>query len=539
MIFFGTEQFMGQRTAIIIGAGPAGLTAAYQLLEETDIKPIVLEMSGDIGGLSKTINYNGNRIDMGGHRFFSKSQRVMDFWLNIMPLQSKPAKDYAKTARIVKLSEDLNATDPEKTDRVMLARLRLSRIFFSKKFFDYPISLSYSTISNLGFSRTIRIALSYAKSCILPIKNERNLEDFLINRFGKELYLIFFKDYTEKIWGMSCDNIAADWGRQRIKGLSLRKSIGQAIKNLLSSGNPIYQEQGETSLISQFLYPKLGPGQLWQEVANIIKNKGGCVFVHKKVVALKRQGNRITKVIVVDQRTKEQTIHKADYFFSSMPVKELIAALNDDIPENLRDIANGLIYRDLITVGLLLKKLKIKNETKISTINNIIPDNWIYIQEKKVMLARLQIFNNWSPYMVRDDNLVWIGLEYICSLADPLRQKSDEQITEFAIDELAKMDIAEKRDVLDSVVVHMPKAYPAYFGTYSQFDKIRDYLDPIENLFLIGRNGMHRYNNQDHSMLSAMTAVENIKNGVLSKDNVWAVNTENEYHEYNRGRILI
>ena len=480
-----------QKTAIIIGAGPAGLTAAYELLNRTDIKPIIYEMTEDIGGISKTINYKGNRIDIGGHRFFSKSDRVMHMWKNILPSQ-------------------------------MLTRTRLSRIFFLRKLFDYPVSLNLNTFSNLGFMRIIKIGLSYVKIRLSPIKKEGSLEDFFINRFGKELYLTFFKDYTEKVWGIPCNKIRPEWGRQRIKGLSISKALLHAVKK---------QKNTETSLIGQFMYPKLGPGQMWEQVARIIKEKGGEIYLKHKVIGLKHHDNEMVEAVVKDEITSELITKTADYFFSTMPVKELIQSLQNGVPREVRHVANGLIYRDFITVGLLLRKLKIKNETGIKTINNIVPDNWIYIQERDVKLGRLQIFNNWSPYMVKDKNTVWIGLEYFCNEGDELWNQTDESFAKFAIDELAKIDIIEKEDVLDKVVIRMPKTYPAYFGTYDQFHVIRDFTDKFENLFLIGRNGMHRYNNQDHSMLTAMTAVENIINNIKSKHNIWAVNTEDEYHE--------
>ncbi|MFZ2146466.1 MAG: NAD(P)/FAD-dependent oxidoreductase [Sedimentisphaerales bacterium] len=522
---------MAEKTAIIIGAGPAGLTAAYELLDKTDIKPIIYEMTGDIGGISKTINYKGNRIDLGGHRFFSKSDRVMQWWENILPLQGVPARDDVVLGRDVPLSKKDNAPDPEKTDKVMLIRGRLSRIFFLRRFFDYPISLNLKTLSNLGLIRVIRIGLSYIKVRLFPIKNEESLQDFFLNRFGKELYLTFFKDYTEKIWGVPCDRIKAEWGAQRIKSLSVTKAILHAARGAVSRDSSIAQKKTETSLIGQFMYPKLGPGQMWEEVAKLVKEKGGKIYLNHKVVGLKSKDNKIIEVKVRPQITGDIKTARGDYFFSTMPVRELIHSLGERVPQEIQKVAQGLMYRDFMTVGLLLRKLKIKNETKIKTLNDIIPDNWIYVQERDVKLGRLQIFNNWSPYMVKDRGTIWIGLEYFCTQGDNLWNKSDDDFTNFAVDEFAKIDIIEKRDVLDSIVIRMPKAYPAYFGTYDQFHLIRNFTDKIENLFLTGRNGMHRYNNQDHSMLTAMKTVENIINGVKSKNNIWSVNAEQEYHE--------
>ena len=534
---------MSQKTAIIIGAGPAGLTAAYELLDKTDIKPIIYEKSEDIGGISKTVEYKGNHIDIGGHRFFSKNDRVMKWWQNIMPLQGAPAKDDLALGREVPLHKEclkreigqeeakkIAAPDPEKEDKLMLNRGRLSRIYFLRKFFDYPIKLNSNTIKNLGALRMTKIGLSYAKTVISPIKEENTLEDFYINRFGRELYGTFFDDYNIKLWGVSCSEIAPDFGAQRVKGLSITKVITHALKSGFSKNDSIEQKNVETSLIGQFMYPKYGPGQIWEEVARIITENGGEIHFNQEAVGIEHEGSGVKQIKIKDAKTGEIKTVEGDYFFSTMPVKDLINA-TENVPQNVQDVANGLIYRDFITVGLLLNELKIKNETKQKTINNVVPDNWIYIQERDVKIGRLQIFNNWSPYLVNDDSKTWIGLEYFCDEGDEYWTMSDEDFSKFAIDELAKIDIIDKKDVLDNVVIRVQKTYPAYFGTYDQFDTVKDFTNTFENLFLIGRNGMHRYNNMDHSMLTAMTAVDNIIKGVTSKDNLWCINTEEEYHE--------
>ncbi len=522
------------KTAIIIGAGPAGLTAAYELLDKTGITPIVLEASGDLGGIAKTVNYKGNRIDLGGHRFFSKSDRVVQWWLNIMPLQGKPSQDDLILNRHVPLAQDTAqhpAPDPQKTDIVMLVRNRLSRIFFLRKFFDYPITLNFNTFNNLGIVRLIRILCSYLYIRLSPIKNEKNLEDFFINRFGQELYVTFFKDYTEKVWGVSCQMIKPEWGAQRIKGLSISKAILHAIKNIFAKDRSIGQKNVETSLIEQFMYPKYGPGQMWEEVSRIVQNKGAVIHLHTQVIGLTLEQGCITQVSARDTSTGEIKIFKSDYVISTMAIKDLVQSISGPVPDDVRILAQGLQYRDFITVGLLLKKLKIKNKTKIKTVNDIVPDNWIYIQEPDVKLCRLQIFNNWSPYMVKDPDTVWVGLEYMLNETDDLWAKSDIEFAAFAVKELESICVIDAKDVLDNVVIRVLKAYPAYFGTYDQFDRIRSFTDTIQNLFLIGRNGMHRYNNQDHSMLTAIVAVENIVQGKTGKDDLWSVNVEKDYHE--------
>lgn len=524
-----------RKTAIIIGAGPAGLTAAYELVHKTDIKPVLIEATGSIGGISQTVDHKGNRIDIGGHRFFSKSARVMDWWQNILPLQGQPSRDDIVLHRRVPLSEAPNAPDPEKIDRVMLARHRVSRILYLRKFFNYPITLSFDTLSNLGFLQTMKVGISYIKTRLSPVKTIASLEDFFISRFGTELYETFFKSYTEKVWGVPCSKIKPEWGAQRIKGLSISKLLlnvaQRTFSRLFSADDSIDQKKTETSLIEWFMYPKFGPGQIWEEVARIIKDKGGEIHLGQEVVGLRHAGNAVTEIDVRDSGTGAVKKVRGDYFFSTMPVKDLIECIGNSAPTAVRRVAKGLQYRDFITVGLLLKKLKLKNGTKEKTVNNIIPDNWIYVQEKEVKIGRIQIFNNWSPYLVKDLNTVWMGLEYFCNEGDDLWNKSDGDFCAFAISELAAIGVIEKKDVLDSIVIRMKKTYPAYFGTYDDFSAIREYIDRFENLYLIGRNGMHRYNNQDHSMLTAMAAVENIVNNIKSKDNIWDINTEDDYHE--------
>lgn len=286
----------------------------------------------------------------------------------------------------------------------------------------------------------------------------------------------------------------------------------------------------ETSLIGQFMYPKYGPGQIWEEVARIITNHGGEIYMSHQVIGLETQNDQVKAVVVTDEVTGGKFKLEADFFFSTMPVKDLINVFQK-VPWDVKEIAEGLVYRDFMTVGLLLDDMNIKNQTQMKTINDIVPDNWIYIQERDVMLGRLQIFNNWSPYMVSDLDKIWIGLEYFCNEGDEMWNMDDDVFTSFAISELSKIDIIKEDAVIDSVVIRVPKTYPAYFGSYERFGEIKNFTDGFKNLFLIGRNGMHRYNNMDHSMLAAMLAVENIINGVDSKDNLWSINAEDEYHE--------
>lgn len=520
-----------KKTAIIIGAGPAGLTAAYELVNRTNIKPIILEMSQEIGGISRTVVYKGNRIDIGGHRFFSKSKKVMDWWKNIMPIQGHPAKDELAIKDPIKRQKILrklavNGPNPERTDRVMLIRSRISRIFFLRKFFNYPITLNWDMIKSLGLFKIVKIGWTYLMIRLFPVKNINTLEEFFISRFGKELYKTFFKDYTEKVWGVPCSKISAEWGAQRIKGLSVIKTLQHAIKAIFLKKNSIEQQNTETSLIDQFMYPKLGPGQMWETVAKLIEDKGGELIFGSKVDNITIENNRIIDVSYTNFETNSKSIIKGSYFFSTMPVKHLINAMSGNVPMEVKTISNGLQYRDFITVGLLLNDLKIKTKA-----NKLVSDNWIYIQENDVKIGRVQIFNNWSPYLLANDDNVWIGLEYFCNEDDELWEMDDDNFINFAIEELHKIDIIDKKEVLDSTIIKVPKAYPAYFGTYPKFNIIREFTDSLENLFLVGRNGMHRYNNQDHSMLTAIAAVNNIVSGEKRKDNIWNVNVEEDYHE--------
>lgn len=512
---------------MIIGAGPAGLTTALELLRRTAIRPLVLEKSAYMGGISRTVAYKGNRIDIGGHRFFSKSDRVMDWWMSVAPVERT-----AESHRLVyhgkerTFSANGHTSEEPLDELVMLVRPRKSRIFYLRKLFDYPLQLNLTTLRRLGVVRTLKAGLSYTFSAMFPIRPEKTLEDFLINRFGRHLYRTFFKSYTEKVWGVPCDQISAEWGAQRIKGLSLRKAIQHHFKKLFGAGSrEISQKDTETSLIEKFLYPKLGPGQLWEEVAKRVRAEGGEILTGWTVCGIHTAGDRLTG-ITARSDSGEQRFFSAQYVFSTMPVKELVQAFDVPPSSEVQEVSNGLLYRDFITVGLLLNRLNIGERGE-----QLLKDNWIYIQEPDVLVGRMQIFNNWSPYLVSDPDKVWIGLEYFCYDTDELWRKPDEEMIALAVQEAEKMGIVTRADVLDGTVLRMEKTYPAYFGTYDRFPVIREFVDRYENLFLIGRNGMHKYNNQDHSMLTAMTAVDNIVEGRLDKANIWAVNTEMEYHE--------
>ena len=512
-----------QTIAVIAGAGPAGLTAALELLRRTDITPIVIEADGQVGGLSKTINYRGNRMDLGGHRFFSKSDWVMRWWQEILPVADGETQPTG-ALRIHYQGQSHELTPegiaPASSDAVMLVRKRLSRIFYRRRFFDYPLTLNARTVRSLGIVEAARIGLSYGRAQLNSRSPEKSLEDFLINRFGTRLYRTFFKDYTEKVWGVPCGQISAEWGAQRIKGLSVAKAIAHAVSNPFRNSSDAAQKGTETSLIERFLYPKFGPGQMWEEVARRVTTLGGAIHLRHRVVSMERVANKVISVDVFDETAGAVRRVLCDHFLSSMPVKDLVAMLRPD-DAHVAKIAAGLPYRSFMTVGLLLRSMRGRPAPA---------DNWIYIQEPDVRIGRLQIFNNWSPALVADPDTVWLGLEYFCDQGDDLWAMADERFLDFATGELEEIGLIERKDVISGTLVRVPRAYPAYFGAYNQFGYVRNYLDRFSNLYPIGRNGMHRYNNQDHSMLTANAAVDAIASRA-PKDQIWNINAEESYHE--------
>ncbi|HEY7516626.1 MAG TPA: NAD(P)/FAD-dependent oxidoreductase, partial [Vicinamibacteria bacterium] len=484
----------GQR-AIIVGAGPAGLTAAYELLTRTAARPVVLEESDALGGLARTVNHNGNRMDIGGHRFFSKSDRVMRWWFDMLPLEAAGAP--ACAIRYRGGSREVGRAggpDPATTDEVLLLRSRKSSIYYLRKLFDYPLRLSARTAANLGARRVLRIGLSYLRARLGPIRDERNLEQFFVNRFGRELYRTFFRSYTEKVWGVPCTRISAEWGAQRVKGLSPLKAVTHALARRFR-GRDVAQKGTETSLIERFLYPKYGPGQMWEVCARKVEARGGRIVRRRRVERFLREGDRITAVVARNLETGLEETYAGEIFFSTMPVRELIRGI-EGVPPPVREVAEGLVYRDFIAVGLLVDGLRIRERD-----GSPLRDNWLYIQEPDVRVGRIQIFNNWSPWLVRDPSKVWIGLEYFCDEGDDLWSLPDDAMADLAAREVVRIGILDSASALDRTVLRVPKTYPAYWGTYDRFQELRAFVDRFQNLFLVGRNGMHRYNNQDHSML--------------------------------------
>jgi protoporphyrinogen oxidase len=519
------------KVAVIAGAGPAGLTAALELLRRSDITPIVFESDSQVGGISKTVNYRGNRMDLGGHRFFSKSDWVMRWWQEILPVaEGQTDSDKALRVNYQQKTHDLipEAFGPAASDAVMLVRQRLSRIFYRRRFFEYPLKFNTSTVMNMGLVETLRIGLSYSQAQIIQRSPENSLEDFFVNRFGDRLYRTFFKDYTEKVWGVPCQEISAEWGAQRIKGLSVTKAIAHAIANRFRPSADTSQKQTETSLIERFLYPKLGPGQMWEEVARRIELLGGKIHLRHRIVGIERKDAEITAVSVQEEASGAVQRIPCEFFVSTMPVRDLTAMLNPADDRVIR-IADRLPYRDFMTAGLLLKKMN--SAANHAASNGMPPDNWIYIQEPDVRIGRLQVFNNWSPALVLNPDTIWLGLEYFCREGDDLWSMDNGRFIDFAAQELEKIGMIDRRDVMDGTVVRVPKAYPAYFGEYREFEKVRAYLEGFSNLYPVGRNGMHRYNNQDHSMLAASSAVNAILNSGQGKSDIWRINAEDDYHE--------
>jgi protoporphyrinogen oxidase len=520
------------RQVIVAGAGPAGLTAALEMLRRTDCRPVVFETDTQVGGISKTVNYRGNRMDLGGHRFFSKSDWVMDWWQEILPViaSEEDSRDlklaYQGDSRAFSAKRFAQRSD----GRVMLVRPRLSRIYYRRRFFDYPLKVSAGMLSNLGWLEAAQLGTSYARAKVLPRHPETTLEDFFINRFGHRLYVTFFRDYTEKVWGVPCSEISAEWGAQRIKGLSISSALAHALRSAGGRRSDVAQKGIETSLIERFLYPRLGPGQMWEEVAERVVALGGEVHLQHKVVGLELQGDRVRRAEVRDLCSGESRWLPCDALISTMPIRALVEQLRPD-DANLRNIADGLPYRDFMTAGLIVRGMTGSDRRGLSRPVAMPGDNWIYIQEPEVRLGRLQIFNNWSPDLVADPSTVSLGLEYFCREGDDLWSMPDGQFLDFAASELEKIGLIQRSSVVDGTVVRVPKAYPAYFGEYAQIGRVRDYLSSFANLFPVGRNGMHRYNNQDHSMLAAKAAVDCLASGSSDRSAMWSVNTEEDYHE--------
>lgn len=504
---------------IIVGAGPAGLTAALELQELGVHNITVIEADRQVGGISRTVQHGNNRIDIGGHRFFSKSDWVMQWWQSLMPVAHPSWEDAARELRYQGQASGLPVATAEEADEgVLLVRSRLSRIYFNKQFFDYPLKLSPDALLKLGPWKTFVFGLSYLVAKIRPIKDEMSLEDFLINRFGKRLYKQFFKEYTEKVWGVPCGEISAAWGAQRIKSLSILKAITHALKKMLGMEGKAEQ----TSLIESFLYPKHGPGEMWEIAAQRFVDRGGKLLMQSKVENVVIEDGCVRGVSYTDAAGRAVELD-CTALVSTMPIRDLVRASAKAWPSDVGSIAAALSYRDFITVGLLYSRNEIPRQ---------LDDNWIYIQEPGVNVGRVQIFNNWSPYMVGDPSTVWMGLEFFCKEDDALWSMEDESFKTMAHQEMVKIGLVAADAPLDSLVLRVPKAYPGYFGeAYKQFARLQESLDAVRNLFLVGRNGMHRYNNQDHSMLTAREAARQIASGEVDKARIWAINVDDEYHE--------
>lgn len=474
MFFRGLQRL----EIIILGAGPSGLTAAYQACK-AGFKTVIFEKDRVVGGISKTVNYKDFLFDIGGHRFFTKYEEIQNLWQEI-------------------LKQDF------------LTRPRLSRIFYNNKLFYYPLK-PFNALRNLGLSTSFLVFFSFLHSKISPYKNEDNFEEWVSNRFGRKLFEIFFKTYTEKVWGIPCGEIQADWAAQRIKSLSLDKLI------LNSLG---FLKRGQvTTLIDSFQYPRRGPGQMWNRAKDLVDNMGGDVHLNTSVIQVNREETRVNSVLIKANGIVREI--KGDHFISTLPLRELIRAMSPSVPKNVSQAAEELRYRDFFTVGLIIDK------------SNIFPDNWIYIHAPDVRVGRIQNFKNWSPEMVPDPALTTLGLEYFCFETDDLWKKDDNELIELGKDEIDRLKFASRGQVLDGVVIRSPKTYPIYDEGYKgRIETIKQFLSSLENLQTIGRNGLHRYNNQDHSMLSAVYAVRNIQGGNYS---VWDINTVDSYHEIKEG----
>ena len=510
-----------KKRVIIIGAGPAGLSCAYNMNEENFV-PVLVEADNCVGGLAKTFFENNNGTDIGPHRFFTKNDRVMNLWKELLPIQGAPACDDILVNRTVTVEPD--GPNPENQDKVFLKRKRFSRIYYSKHFLDYPLKLKPSNIFAMGLTKTFLAGMSYIKSCFYKVP-ETNLESFMINRFGRVLYELFFEGYTQKVWGVHPSKISKEWGMQRIKGISLIKVLSDAFFKLFS-----IKHKKEVSLVDEYFYPKLGSQQLWEEFGNKIKENGGEILLNSEVIGINKDGNKIVSVKVQNKKTGDISEIFGDIFISSMPIQSLLTEMND-VPEDICEIAKSLSYRDFVLVNFVTNKINLKNNTNVPTVNNIAPDSWIYLQDNGVKAGRLDIMNNFSPYIIRDYKKdVVINLEYFCNENDEFWDDKDENIINFAISELEKLNVTNNENIQTAKVIRIKKAYPSYFGSYDKFDKIKEYLNSLDNLYCIGRNGQHKYNNMDHSILSGIVAAEVIEKNE-DKNILWDINTDSEYQE--------
>ncbi len=475
-----------EKRVVIMGAGPAGLTAAYEL-RRYDVPVTVVEKDPRfVGGISRTVQTRGYRFDIGGHRFFSKSQEVEDFWTEI-------------------LGDDL------------LTRGRLSRIYYQGKYFDYPLKAA-NALLNMGPIETVRCMASYAWARVHPVKNPQTLEEWVSNQFGHRLFSIFFKTYTEKVWGMSTKELSADWAAQRIKGLDLSQAIKSALLPQRKGAQGGDRGAVIKTLIDQFRYPRLGPGQMWERVTATLAAQGYPVQTGQDVAAVEHDGTQVTSIVVRDAAGQERRF-AGSHFISTMPIRELIDKCQPALPDHVVAAADSLKYRDFLTIAVVIKRPE------------IFPDNWIYIHDPAVIVGRIQNFKNWSPEMVPDQSTTCLGMEYFCFEGDGLWASSDEQLVELARRELVALKMCKPEEVDWGVVVRQPKAYPVYDDTYkTHLRVIHDYLaEHLPNLQLVGRNGMHHYNNQDHSMMTALLVARNIATGTTYDQ--WKVNTDAEYHE--------
>lgn len=462
----------------VFGAGPAGLTAGYQAVKNGS-DPLILEASPQIGGIARTTDHNGFLFDLGGHRFFTKFTEVENIWREVL--------------------------GPE-----LLTRPRLSRIFYKNKFFYYPLK-PMNALFNLGIGRSFLVMFSYIAAQIHPDKDPADFEKWVSNRFGRRLYNIFFKTYTEKVWGTPCREIQADWAAQRIKSLSLWKAVLDAF-GIGKKGNV-------TTLIDEFLYPRRGPGQMWEGMRSVIEKGGGRVKTESEIVRINMENDRVRSVMVRSKgRTEEIT---ADGYLSSLPLRDLMNIMEPRPPEEVVRAADRLKYRDFFTVGLIVRR------------RDIFPDNWIYIHDPNVLVGRIQNFKNWSPDMVPDEDLTALGLEYFCFDTDEIWSRPDAELIELGLGEAVKLGFVSRDEFVDGVVIRSPKSYPVYDPGYREnIETIRAYLETIGNLQTMGRNGLHRYNNMDHSMMTAIRAVGNLPGGSAS---VWDINVDDEYQETREG----
>lgn len=517
------------KKVIIIGAGPAGLTAGYDLLSRSkEYDVTIVEENNEVGGICRKYEKNGKILDAGGHFFIARNSQVKNFWNNILPVQGTPSRDDLFLERYCKISN--GGPDPEQTDDVLLSREKIMRVLKSGKFYDSPFYLSTDTMKSIGFGNSVKTGLTKVGNTVFKRK-EKTLEDYYVNRFGKQLYSLFLEDYLDKVWGRHPSKISAEWGP-----ISERNLIAPTIQTDKKASRDL--EKATAPYANRFYYPKYGVSQMWEKTAEKFVEMGGSIHKNCKVLSIRTDDKVVTGIDCMADG--DQFFVPCDILISSMPLRAMIGGMQN-VPYNVREVAHGLGYRDLVSIGVELTDMGYRNKSDAKTINDILPDSALYINDTKVKLGRLQIFNNFSPYMVGNSDRVWLGLNYYCNEGDYYWNLNDQAWKDLVVSDLMNLGMIKNSDaILDFYKVAVKKAFPGYHDTYERFGEIVEYLNGFGNLYCVGRNGQHRFNTMEQSMLTSFETVKNIITGTKTKDNIWNVNDisdNDDIKSYNSGLL--